>query len=134
MRWWPFGRRDAGRHALGAAVTSLPSGPLRMPVPLAVAVPVRVPVAVPVPAPRVAVEAPAVDPPAVEAPAVVAAAVEAPAVQAPSVGPVVAAVVQRQGTPRVELGFRDGSTASLQPDSAQARALEELARLLTSAS
>lgn len=34
--------------------------------------------------------------------------------------------------PRVSLGFRDGSTTSLRPDSDQARALEELARLMTS--
>ena len=33
MRWWPFGRRDGGRHSFGAAVTSLPTGPLRLPVP-----------------------------------------------------------------------------------------------------
>jgi hypothetical protein len=33
---------------------------------------------------------------------------------------------------RVELGFRDGSTAALAPDSAQARALREIASVLTS--
>jgi hypothetical protein len=33
--------------------------------------------------------------------------------------------------PRVELGFRDGSTAALAPDSAQARALTALAEVLT---
>lgn len=33
--------------------------------------------------------------------------------------------------PRVELGFRDGSTAALAPDSAQARALTEIAQVLT---
>ncbi|MDP9182265.1 MAG: hypothetical protein M3P04_05760 [Actinomycetota bacterium] len=32
--------------------------------------------------------------------------------------------------PRVELGFRDGSTAALAPDSAQARALTALADVL----
>jgi hypothetical protein len=32
--------------------------------------------------------------------------------------------------PRVELGFRDGSTAALAPDSAQARALVALAGVL----
>jgi ferric-dicitrate binding protein FerR (iron transport regulator) len=36
--------------------------------------------------------------------------------------------------PRVELGFRDGSSASLDPGSEQARALEELARALTTPS
>lgn len=33
--------------------------------------------------------------------------------------------------PRVELGFRDGSTAALAPDSAQSRALVALADVLT---
>ena len=33
--------------------------------------------------------------------------------------------------PRVELGFRDGSTAALAPDSAQAKALTDLASVLT---
>ncbi|HTL22452.1 MAG TPA: hypothetical protein VL281_00315 [Mycobacteriales bacterium] len=33
--------------------------------------------------------------------------------------------------PRVELGFRDGSTAALAPGSAQARALTEIAAALT---
>lgn len=33
--------------------------------------------------------------------------------------------------PRVELGFRDGSTAALAPGSAQARALTEIASVLT---
>ena len=33
--------------------------------------------------------------------------------------------------PRVELGFRDGSTTALAPDSAQARALTEIADVLT---
>ncbi|HUR14572.1 MAG TPA: hypothetical protein VM097_08780 [Mycobacteriales bacterium] len=35
------------------------------------------------------------------------------------------------GGTRVELGFRDGSTAALAPDSAQARALTEIAAVLT---
>jgi hypothetical protein len=35
------------------------------------------------------------------------------------------------GGARVELGFRDGSTAALAPDSAQARALSEIAAVLT---
>ena len=34
--------------------------------------------------------------------------------------------------PRVELGFRDGTTAALAPESAQARALVALAEVLTS--
>jgi hypothetical protein len=32
---------------------------------------------------------------------------------------------------RVELGFRDGSTAALAPESAQAKALTEIASILT---
>jgi hypothetical protein len=35
-------------------------------------------------------------------------------------------------SPRVELGFRDGSTAALAPGSDQAKALTEIADLLTS--
>ena len=68
---WPF-RRKAGKHELGAAVTSIPS-----------AVPAAVPAQVP-----------------------------------PS-------------GPRVELGFRDGTTAALAPGSAQAQALTEIASVLT---
>jgi hypothetical protein len=33
--------------------------------------------------------------------------------------------------PRVELGFRDGTSACLDPASAEAQALDELAQLLT---
>jgi hypothetical protein len=77
---WPFRRRPKGRHALGAAVTAIPS--------LVRTVPAAEPVA----------HAPAEPPP----------------------------------TPaRVELGFRDGSTAALAPDSEQAKALTDLATLLT---
>ena len=36
----------------------------------------------------------------------------------------------RAPTPRIELGFRDGTTAALDPDCEQALALEELAILL----
>ena len=38
---------------------------------------------------------------------------------------------QRVDGPRVELGFRDGSTAALSPESAQSRALVALADVLT---
>ncbi len=44
----------------------------------------------------------------------------------PSVVPVPA-----QAGPRVQLGFRDGTTASLDPDSEQALALAELSELLS---
>jgi hypothetical protein len=40
-------------------------------------------------------------------------------------------VVEAPAGPRVELGFRDGSTTSLAPESAQARALTDIASLLT---
>jgi hypothetical protein len=33
--------------------------------------------------------------------------------------------------PRIELGFRDGSTAALAPGSEQARALRDIASILT---
>jgi hypothetical protein len=68
-----FWRRSKGRHALGAAVTSIPAGP-----PPAAAVPEPTP---------------------------------------------------RPPGPRVELTFRDGSSASL--DATQARALDEIAQVLT---
>ena len=79
---WPFRRRPSGRHALGAAVTAIPSAP-------------------PAPAPV--------------APAPVLPAQPEPVVQGP----------------RVELGFRDGTTAALAPGSAQAQALTDLAAVLT---
>ena len=49
------------------------------------------------------------------------------------VAPVVPAVHARLAppAPRVELGFRDGSTAALSPESAQAKALTEIASVLT---
>ena len=72
---WPFRRRARGRHALGAAVTAIPSAPVQV----AAALP------------------PASEP----------------------VGP------------RVELGFRDGTTAALAPGSEQAKALTDLASVLT---
>ena len=74
---WPFRRRKVGKHALGAAVTSIPSAR---------------PVAPVVPAAPVAAPAPG---------------------------------------PRVELGFRDGTTAALAPGSDQAKALTEIASALT---
>jgi hypothetical protein len=40
-------------------------------------------------------------------------------------------VTEPEPAPRVELGFRDGSTAALAPDSAQARALTAIADVLT---
>lgn len=88
---WPF-RRKVGKHALGAAVSSIPSG---------------------LPAARPRHDAPA---PMAAEPVVAAAAVVA---------------VPVATGPRVELGFRDGSTAALLPGSPQAKALEEIASALT---
>jgi hypothetical protein len=45
--------------------------------------------------------------------------------------PVVPPQVATTPGPRVELGFRDGTTTCLDPGSAEAQALDELARLLT---
>ena len=101
-------RRPRGRHALGAAVTSVPSAPLRL-VPPAAAVP------------------------AATAPAVLAATVPAPAVPAPAAPAPVrspAATLPSVPVSRVQLGFRDGSTASLAAGSEQAVALEALAGML----
>jgi hypothetical protein len=97
-----FRRRSRrGKHLLGAAVTGIPS-----------VVPAAVRAAAPVaPLPPelvVAVVAQAFTPPAL-----------------PPDLPVVVAGL------RVELGFRDGSTAALAPGSDQAKALSDLASVLT---
>jgi hypothetical protein len=99
---WPFRRRKkAGKHLLGAAVTRIPSSALTD---------VRASEAVP------EVPVPAFVPPPL--PPDLPVAVEAPV-------PVVVA------GPRVELGFRDGTTAALAPGSDQARALSDIATVLT---
>ena len=108
MRLW-F-RRSRGRHSLGAAVTALPAAPL------AVEVTPAAPPAVPVEPLDIAPSVPVVQLLAV-APTVPAAAALAPTPALPS--------------SRVQLGFRDGSTASLEPGSEQAVALEVLAGHLT---
>jgi hypothetical protein len=90
-----FWRRSKGRHALGAAVTSIPAGPRRQALP---------PVAPPPVAP------PQIAPPQIAPPPAEPASPEPPG-------------------PRVELTFRDGSSASL--DATQARALDEIAQVLT---
>ena len=102
-----FWRRSKGRHALGAAVTSVPSAP-RPPAPL----------------PAV----PLFAAPAYEAPAFEPAAYEAATPVEWSFPELVAPEPVAQG-PRVELTFRDGSRASLDP--VQARALDEIAQVLT---
>ncbi|MCU1599833.1 MAG: hypothetical protein JWO22_542 [Frankiales bacterium] len=112
---WPFRRRHTSRHALGAAVTAIPSARVQE-----------------APAPAVVVPPP---PPVVEAPVAVretpVSVVEAPApvqTRAPVEPP--PAPVRVRG-PRVELGFRDGSTAALAPGSEQAKALTDIASVLT---
>ena len=107
-RWWR--RRTPGRHELGAAVTDLPAGAMRS-----------------VSAPPAAVRSYAAPP--------VAAANRVPAAAAPAtVIPSSAALpahLGRSAGPMVSLGFRDGSTATLDPGSLQARALQQLANSLT---
>ena len=101
MRLW-F-RRSRGRHALGAAVTALPAAPLAVEV-------------TPPALPTLPVEPLLTSPPA-------------PAVQ-PLAAPLASAAPALPAS-RVQLGFRDGSTASLEPGSEQAVALEQLAGRLT---
>src|SRR4051794_9720800 len=101
-----FWRRARGRHALGSAVTALP---------VEAAAPVAVPAAPVAPAAAVA----PVDPPP---PPVVPPALDwtFPEVTPPDAAP--------RG-PRVELTFRDGTSTAL--DAVQARALDEIAQVLT---
>jgi hypothetical protein len=107
---WPF-RRRAGKHELGAAVTAIPS--------------VRVTPAIRPASYGAFVGRPA-RPPAPE---------RIPAQQASPEDLVTAPVPPHEVpvavAPRVELGFRDGSTAALAPGSEQARALSEIASVLT---
>ena len=101
MGWFSLlRRRPRGRHALGAAVTSIPSARLQLV------------------APALAVPAPPA--PALAAPMAV---VRRPA-------PTAATLPSAVPASRVQLGFRDGSTASLAAGSEQAVALEALAGLL----
>ncbi|MCU1692948.1 MAG: hypothetical protein JWM64_2039 [Frankiales bacterium] len=176
MRWWPLRRRESGRHGLGAAVTSIPSGPLVVPVAIPLpavdpspAVDPEVAAALAraqaeaallpslpldevarvlgVPAPGAAVAAPAapVAPPVSVAPSAASVTVvpqpvvpspfldlplASPAQAADPVAPVVHVPGQAPSS-RVQLGFRDGSTSAVD-DVDQARALEDLARALTS--
>ena len=127
---WPF-RRKAGKHELGAAVTAIPSvvthaRPVPPQAPQAAAQAAPAPVAAPLPVPPApqAAAAPVPAPPVAEA-APAPPVAPAPVVEAP------APVVPESPEPRVELGFRDGSTAALAPGSDQARALTEIASVLT---
>src|SRR3954463_16528174 len=92
-----FWRRSKGRHALGAAVTSIPAAPPRL--------------VLPSPLPAAPTTAGAVTTPSWSFPEPATVAEPVP------VGP------------RVELTFRDGSSAALDP--VQARALDEIAQVLT---
>ena len=119
MGWFSsLRRRPRGRHAVGAAVTSIPSARLQLVAPAAA-----------VPAPTV--PAPALPAPTASAPAVPAPAAAAPAGAAPVRSPApTLATLPSVPVSRVQLGFRDGSTATLATGSEQAVALEALAGLL----
>jgi hypothetical protein len=176
-----FGRRAGGRHALGAAVTSIPSGPVPVAVaPSAVSPPVAVVPSDPVPEPAPGTRGPllideitallasgeawagpevetswspvalSVAPPPVvrselggdahdAARAVTARSGRQP-VLAPEPGGRTARPMRESALtdllpaqphgPRVQLGFRDGTTTALDPASSQSLALEELAQSL----
>ena len=117
--WWP--RRTPGRHELGAAVTAIASGVVRTgSLPHAAIPPYAAPAAAAaIPSPAAPAAAAAIRPYAAPA-----AAVMGPAAVAP-------ADVARAARPMVSLGFRDGSTETLDPASSQARALQQLASSLT---
>lgn len=119
---WPFRRRPKGRHALGAAVTAIPSA--RPSAPEAAQPVDLLPSAVMHEPPAAAVVEPVVQH--------VAEPVVEPVVEPePVVLP--AQVLRPDPVPgvRVELGFRDGSTAALAPNSEQAKALTDIASVLT---
>jgi hypothetical protein len=116
-------RRSKGRHALGAAVTGIPSGPL----PAATLSVPSFPAPVPVPSSAAPVQAAPAPPPPVQVPVPVPAAAVAPVLPQVSLLPQPAVVPAS----RVQLGFRDGTSAVLDPSSRQAQALEQLAQSLT---
>jgi hypothetical protein len=146
---WSLRPRPHGRHALGAAVTGLPTAPVQS-TPLLVEQQVPAPEQAldspTVPAPRqpphlppaplpVPVQAP---PPAAAAPPVAAPPVAAPPVTAPPapapppvVAPPAAAAPPRPRGPRVQLGFADGTYSTLDPTSDAARALAAVVDQLT---
>ena len=109
-------RRPRGKHALGAAVIPLPAGP---------------PVAATAPGPAAAVE-----PDLATLIAQLIASGEAWNVPLSELPPLPLPVVRPEGdraaSPRVQLGFRDGTSTSLDPSSSQSLALERLAQSLTS--
>ena len=119
-----FWRRSKGRHALGAAVTSLPAAPVR-PVAPSMGLP-----ATPVPAAPAVVEPALIAPPVWQPPAVVVPPQPAPDWSFPELHPAAATPVEvAPAGPRVELTFADGTSAALDPS--QAKALDEIAQVLT---
>jgi hypothetical protein len=87
---------------------------------------------------RHALGAAVTDIPGMRVPAPVAVPVQVEPVRPPEPAPTPAPVQVPAATPmptaagpRVELGFRDGSTAALAPGSEQARALTDIASMLT---
>jgi hypothetical protein len=100
-----FWRRSRGRHALGAAVTSIPSASHTL---------------------RPTAGAPPPQPPSDVVGELVSVVPAAVAWSFPELHPPQEAVPTG---PRVELTFRDGTSAAL--DGTQARALDEIARALT---
>ena len=111
--WWR--RRTPGRHELGAAVTAIPSGvgPL-----------------VGSMAPQAAALASSTTPP-ITGLLVYAAPTTAAAPATPTTPAAPGTDLGRSAGPMVSLGFRDGSTATLDPASRQALALQQLANSLT---
>lgn len=144
MGW--FRRRASGKHALGAAVTSIPSGPVTLAVRVPAAAPPSAPVAAP-PPPVVADSAAvsAVEPDLMTSIAELLATGEAwaePASRPASTSAQLAVAVEPRPAPpaiaveapvaaRVQLGFRDGTSTTLEPGSSQALALEQLAQSLS---
>lgn len=158
MGW--FRRKPSGKHALGAAVTSIPSGPLMLAVSGPTAAP-PAPVLVPPPGPVIApvTHASAIEPDLMTSITELLATGEAGAVTSPVAlaatsqtsarSSLQAAMVQLlpprgdepetpAGPPveapaaaRVQLGFRDGTSTTLEPGSSQALALEQLAQSLS---
>jgi hypothetical protein len=140
-------RQPRGRHALGAAVTAIPSAPAKpAPVPVPVPVPAQAwppanaVVSAPQPPRPAVVPSPAVPAvpgtPAPAEPLVAAPSLPLLPVQAVDLDP---ALLDLAGPlappvssgPRVELGFADGSFRTLDPDSSAAQQLSELVELLT---
>jgi hypothetical protein len=113
-----FWRRSEGRHVLGAALSSIPATAVR-------------PVA---PSPGLSVEpapeaAARVAPPVLQPPAVVVPPQPAPDWSFPELHPAARPLDEPPAGPRVELTFADGTSAALDPS--QARALDEIAQVLT---